>query len=88
MPSPRFGASARQTTSQAVVNSLMVRPHDSPSNATLMPSGTASIASLRRSRAIASRSALACADVDEQASSTSAADRGAHLQHALAMSIL
>ena len=70
MPKPRLGQSARHTTSQAVVNSLMVRPQERPSYAILMPSGTASMASLRRSRAIASRSCVAWVEVEEQASKT------------------
>ena len=87
-PSPRFGVSARHTTSHAVVNSLMVRPHDRPSNATLMPSGTASMASLRRSRAMSSMSVLAWVDVDEHTSSTLAPSAWHMSSIDLAMSIL
>ena len=65
MPSPRLGMSARQTASQACGNSLMVRPQDRPSKATLMPRGKASMARRRRSVAMASMSSVACVDVDE-----------------------
>ncbi len=48
----------------------MTRPQDSASKATLMFIGTASMASLRRSRTSASRSPVAWVEVDEQASIT------------------
>jgi hypothetical protein len=51
-------------------------------------SGSASIANLRKSRASASRSSLACTEVDEQTSNTSACS-AAHISSiALAMSTL
>src|SRR6202171_2758629 len=65
IPMPRLGASAGHTMSHAVVNSLIVRPQERPSYATLIPSGRASIASLRRSRASNSGSSVAWVDVDE-----------------------
>ena len=67
---PKLGQSARHTTSHAVVNSLMVRPHDKPSNATLMPKGKASMASFLRSLAIKSKSLLAWREVEEHANNT------------------
>ena len=51
--------------SSAVGKSRTVRPQESATYATLMPNGSASIASLRRSRAIPSRSALVWASAEE-----------------------
>ena len=53
-----------------------------------MPSGTASMASLRRSRAMASGSLLACWLVDEQHSSSGAPSACAISSMPLAMSTL
>ncbi len=58
MASPRFGQLARNTRSPAAAKSRTVRLHETPLNAMRMPSGIASSASLRRSRMIASASAL------------------------------
>jgi len=67
---------------------LIVRPQDNASNATLMPSGTASMARRRRSFAIASMSPLACVEVDEQISSTLAPTAAASSSIDFATSIL
>ena len=68
--SPRFARSARCTRSHACGISLTWRPHESASYAIRIPNGTASIASLRKSRTDASESSVACVDVLEQTSST------------------